>query len=343
MTQPDRAVARIAGVLGLMALLAFAASIMTTESLADTQRWKREGWTTDFDKTAVDLARIKSGGPARDGIPSIENPVFEFVPDHVDLADNEPIVGLTIDGDARAYPLRILTWHEIVNDVVGGVPVAVTYCPLCNSAPVFERTVDGRVLEFGVSGKLKDSNLIMYDRQTETWWQQFTGDAIVGEMVGERLAFVPARLQSYGEFAAENPNGRVLVPQNRGMRAYGINPYVSYDTSRPFLYDGQLPEHIDPMERVVIVPRGDDDPVLVRMAHISDSDMEGIETHGLVFTWNAGQASALDTRRIDQGRDVGTVLVQRDGADVAYDITFAFVAHAFHPGVEIVGNDRATP
>ena len=110
--------------------------------------------------------------------------MFEFVPGHDDLAPQEPVVGLTIDGDARAYPLRILTWHEIVNDVVGGTPVAVTYCPLCNSAPVFERTVDGRVLEFGTTGKLKDSNLIMYDRQTETWWQQFTGEAIVGEMTG---------------------------------------------------------------------------------------------------------------------------------------------------------------
>ena len=338
MTQTSRALARMVAFPAMLAAIVLAASVMTTQSLADTQRWKREGWRTDFDRTAVDLTRIRSGGPARDGIPSIENPIFEFVPGIDDLADNEPVVGLTIDGDARAYPLRILTWHEIVNDVVGGVPVAVTYCPLCNSAPVFERTVDGRVLEFGVSGKLKDSNLIMYDRQTETWWQQFTGEAIVGRMTGAELAFVPARLQSYGAFAAENPTGRVLVPHNPGMRRYGVNPYVNYDTSRPFLYDGQLPEHIDPMERVVIVPRDDTDPVLVRMAHIADAGEAGINAAGLDFTWNAGQASALDTPRIDQGRDVGTVLVRRDGADVAYDVTFAFVAHAFHPGVEIVGD-----
>ena len=219
--------------------------------------WNMQGWTTDFEKSNVDLARILSGGPPKDGIPSIDNPVFEAVTAVDDLPANEPVVGVTIDGDARAYPLRILTWHEIVNDVVGDVPIAVTYCPLCNSAPVFERRLaDGSAPTFGVSGKLKDSNLIMYDRDTETWWQQFTGDAIVGARTGEKLKFVPARLQSFGQFAEDNPNGRVLVPNNPGARNYGRNPYVAYDAagSRPFLYDGQLPENINPMERVIIVP-----------------------------------------------------------------------------------------
>ncbi|MEL6435170.1 MAG: DUF3179 domain-containing protein, partial [Pseudomonadota bacterium] len=286
----------------------------------------------------VDLARILSGGPPKDGIPSIDNPLFEFVPGVDSLADNEPVVAVTISGDARAYPLQILTWHEIVNDVVGDTPIAVTYCPLCNSAPVFERRLaDGRIPTFGVSGKLKDSNLIMYDRQTETWWQQFTGDAIVGERVGQKLRLVPARLQSYGEFAAENPNGRVLVPNNPNMRDYGRNPYRAYDTNdKPFLYDGQLPEGIDPMERVVIVPdEAGGDPTLVVMSKIAETG--ALEAEGLAFTWNAGQASALDTNRIEEGRDVGTVLVQRDGSDVAYDVTFAFVAHAFHPGVPMIG------
>ncbi|MCR9120858.1 MAG: DUF3179 domain-containing protein [Phyllobacteriaceae bacterium] len=326
---------RFAGPIAALAALFFSGMMMTQSAHADPIRWSMEGWATDFEKSSVDLARILSGGPPRDGIPSIDNPVFEFVPGHDDLEPQEPVVGLTIDGDARAYPLRILTWHEIVNDVVGGTPVAVTYCPLCNSAPVFERTVDGRVLEFGTTGKLKDSNLIMYDRQTETWWQQFTGEAIVGEMTGAELTLVPARLQSWAEFSAENPNGRVLVPNNTGMRDYGRNPYRSYDTSRPFLYDGQLPEGIEPMERVVIVPRGDAEPMIVTMRTVSDAGTW--EAAGLEFTWTAGRASALDTTRIAEGRDVGTVLVTRDGADVPYDVTFAFVAHAFHPGVTIVG------
>ncbi|MBO6638363.1 MAG: DUF3179 domain-containing protein [Roseitalea sp.] len=312
-----------------------AGMVMTQPANADPIRWSMEGWTTDFETSSVDLARILSGGPPRDGIPSIDNPVFEFVPGHDDLEPQEPVVGLAIDGDARAYPLRILTWHEIVNDVVGGTPVAITYCPLCNSAPVFERTVDGRVLEFGTTGKLKDSNLIMYDRQTETWWQQFTGEAIVGEMTGAVLTLVPARLQSWAEFSEENPNGRVLVPNNATMRDYGRNPYRSYDTSRPFLYDGQLPEDIEPMERVIVVPRGQEDPLIVTMRTVSDAGTW--ESDGLDFKWTAGRASALDTTRIAEGRDVGTVLVTREGADVPYDVTFAFVAHAFHPGVMIIG------
>ncbi|MEO1702471.1 MAG: DUF3179 domain-containing protein [Pseudomonadota bacterium] len=309
---------------------------------ADPIRWNMEGWKTDFEKTSVDLARILSGGPPKDGIPSIDNPRFEFVPGVDNLPENEPVVGVTIDGDARAYPLRILTWHEIVNDVVGDVPIAVTYCPLCNSAPVFERRLeDGRVPTFGVSGKLKDSNLIMYDRQTETWWQQFTGEAIVGERTGQRLKFVPARLQSYGQFAAENPNGRVLVPTNENARDYGRNPYRAYDstTTRPFLYDGQLPENINPMERVIIVPNETGgDPTLVIMSHIAETGPVSVD--GFDFTWTAGQASALDTSAISEGRDVGTVLVQRDGEDVPYDVTFAFVAHAFHPGVIMVGREE---
>ena len=103
------------------------------------------------------------------------------------MSETEPVIGLVVNGDARAYPLKILIWHEIVNDTVGGVPVTVTYCPLCNSAIVFERTVDGRVLDFGTTGKLRNSDLVMYDRQTESWWQQFSGTAIVGAMTGTKL------------------------------------------------------------------------------------------------------------------------------------------------------------
>lgn len=303
--------------------------------MADPIGWAMEGWKTDFDKSSIDLARVLSGGPPRDGIPSIDDPLFEPAHSHDTLEAADPVVGLAINGDARAYPLRILTWHEIVNDVVGGVPVAVTYCPLCNSAPVFESTVGGQVLEFGTSGKLKDSNLIMYDRATESWWQQFTGEAIVGAMTGARLKLVPARLQSWSEFLAEHPQGQVLVPNNDRMRDYGRNPYVRYDTSRPFLYDGQLPEGINPMERVVVVPRDGEDPLIVTMATVAETGQWSGEGFDLV--WNAGQASALDTARISAGRDVGTVLVSHNGADVAYDVTFAFVAHAFHRGVAIIG------
>jgi len=311
-------------VLGLAALALTAGS-----ALADPERWNYEWPNTDFSKTSIDYGEVLSGGPPKDGIPSIDNPIFVPVAEMSDIGDNEPVIGFAINGDARAYPLRVLTWHEIVNDTVGGVPVAVTYCPLCNAAIVFDRRVEGQTTEFGTTGKLRNSDLIMYDRQTESWWQQFLGEAIVGARTGTQLKVLPARLESWAKFKARYPDGKVQVPNNPGMRRYGANPYVGYDGSRfPFLYRGSYPEGIEPMARVVAI--GD------RAWALDLLRKEGrVEADGLILTWEAGQNSALDTQTISQGRDIGNVLVQRQGAsgleDVAYDVTFAFVFHAFRP------------
>ncbi len=307
---------------------------------ASPEIWKIEGWKhTDFSKTSIDFKQVLSGGPPKDGIPSIDNPVFKPLAEAARLADMEPVIGLEINGDARAYPLRILTWHEIVNDVVGGLPVTVTYCPLCNAALVFERTVDNKVFDFGTTGKLRNSDLIMYDRQTESWWQQFTGEAIVGEMLGTRLKIVPSRLESYAEFRKRRPTGKIQVPNNPAMRQYGRNPYVGYDTAaRPFLYRGSMPAGIAPMVRVIVV-READKPVAVAMPFLRERKQ--YEWDGVMLRWRAGQASALDNHLIAKGRDVGNVTAQRksgDGRleDVAYDVTFAFVFHAFHPHGRII-------
>jgi hypothetical protein len=248
------------------------------------------------------------------------------------------VLSLEINGDARTYPIRVLTWHEIVNDTVGGKPVTVTYCPLCNAAIVFERTVKGKELDFGTTGLLRNSDLIMYDRQTQSWWQQFTGEAIVGGMLGTKLTLVPARLEAFNLFKARHPKGKVLVPNNPGMRNYGANPYAGYDTTKaPFLYRGDLPTDINPMARVVVVRRGDKQLVyalelLTKKGEITNGDV--------VFKWQKGQASALDTRSIAKGRDVGNVTVQRRTSsgleDLPYDVTFAFVVKAFHPEAQII-------
>jgi len=308
---------------------------------ASPEAWKAEGWNrTDFSRTSVPWSDILSGGPPKDGIPAIDDPKFEAVPSVTDLAPNEPVIGLDVGGDARAYPLRVLIWHEIVNDTVGGKPVTVTYCPLCNSAVVFERSVNGRVFDFGTTGKLRHSDLVMYDRQTESWWQQFTGEAIVGEMLGTVLNLVPARLESFADFKARHPQGKVLVPGNPGLRDYGRNPYVGYDSStKPFLYAGTLPEGIEPMARVVVARPPSGPPVIVALTHLREKAVLNIGS--LAFSWRAGQASALDTTEIAKGRDVGTVEVH-DTADsaglrpVPYDVTFAFAAHAFHPDIPIL-------
>lgn len=319
-------------------LVAASFLLFSSMSWAQEGRWKAEGWKTDFSKKSVSFAEILSGGPPKDGIPPIDDPQFIPVADVADLTDRDPVIGLNVNGDARAYPLSVMTWHEIVNDKVGGTPVTVTYCPLCNAAIVFDARVDGKALSFGTTGKLRNSDLIMYDRGTESWWQQFIGEGIAGAYTGQKLKLLPARLESWKEFRQRHPGGKVLVPNNDRMRDYGRNPYVNYDlASRPFLYDGSMPQGIEPMARVVVIRQETADPIIVTMEKLRQSTP--LELDGYKLTWNEGQASALHTRQISQGREVGTVSASRtsDGADVPYDVTFAFVAHAFHPDVEIQG------
>ena len=329
---------RIGLLVGLLALSGGAA-------FANPAVWQLMGWpNTDFSKTTIDLFEISEGGVPKDGIRSIDAPQFEHLRDGKAegwsrrLVDTEPVIALEINGDARAYPLRILTQHEIANDEVGGVPVVVTYCPLCNAALVYERAVDGVTLEFGTTGKLRNSDLVMYDRQSESWWQQFTGEAIVGERVRQKLKLIPVRIEAFGLYRARFPNGAVLIPSNPGARDYDRNPYVGYDMEggMPFLYGGDLPDNIEPMARVVAVETatGHQAWMLGLLA-----EKREIRQGDLVLTWSAGQSSVLDTDDIRRGRDIGNVVVQRQTGDVredvAYDVTFAFAFHAFRPDAPI--------
>jgi len=305
-------------------------------SLALPEHRRAEWPATDFSRASVPLDEIMSGGPPKDGIPPIDIPRFVPVPQAGNLTDTEPVIGLTINGVAKAYPLRILIWHEIVNDSVGGVPVAVTFCPLCNAAMVFDRRAGARVLDFGTTGMLRNSDLVMYDRQTETWWQQFLGAAIVGELNGTVLKVLPSRLESWARFRARAPGGLVLVPDNPGLRAYGRNPYEGYDSSaRPFLYGGETPEGIAPLARVVSLA----DRSQAWSLDLLKARREITLADGTVMTWEAGQNSALGDGWIPSGADVGNILVQRkvDGvwADIPYFIDFAFAFHAFHPASTI--------
>jgi len=251
------------------------------------------------------------------------------------LVPGEPVIGVIIGGQAKAYPLRILMWHEIANDTLGGIPLTVTYCPLCNSAIVFDRRIAGMTLDFGTTGKLRNSDLVMYDRQTQSWWQQFLGTAIVGEMTGRSLNVVPSRLESFAVFAERAPDGLVMVAKDPSRRSYGENPYVGYDSRAvPYqFFQGDFPENIAPMARVVAVGKQAWSMALLR-------EKGEIRSAGLIIRWRMGQNSALDAAAIAKGRDVGNVVVSRieNGAeiDVAHDITFAFVFHAFHPDGTIV-------
>ncbi|MEJ6640924.1 MAG: DUF3179 domain-containing protein [Octadecabacter sp.] len=310
-------------------------ALIANTAAADPNFWKFEWPNTDFETTNVQSwVEILSGGPPKHGIPAIDGPSFVDVFDESRITDREPVITLELAGETpRAYPIRSLMWHEIANDDIRGLPVAVTFCPLCNSGITFDRRVGGQVLSFGVSGKLRNSDMIMYERQTESWWQQAVGEAIVGELTGTELQTLPSWMESWEDFKARNPDGLVMDQPDTG-RNYGANPYVRYDSSdRPFLYSGELPPHgIPPLPRVVRV--GDAAWPMTRIAEAGQ-----ITEDGVTFTWTAGQASALDTRDIGQGRDVGILRV-RDAAgnDLAHDVMFAFAYHAFWPdGAWMIG------
>ncbi len=217
------------------------------------------GWSTDFSRHSVPFDEIMSGGPVRDGIPPIDHPKYHDVsasPPY--LGENEPVISVEINDDARAFPLAILISHEIVNDVIGGVPVTVTYCPLCNTAIAFDRRVGDRVLDFGTSGNLRNSDLVMWDRQTESWWQQITGDAIVGELTGTQLTFIPAPLVSWSAFRASFPDGKVLSRDTGFGFNYDRAPYSGYDElgNIPFLFSGDIDDRLQAVARVVTLNVG---------------------------------------------------------------------------------------
>ena len=262
----------------------------------------------DHPEPLVDLSEIRSGGPPPDGIPALEDPAFEPAGSVDWLPPVEPVLALEINGDARAYPLRIMTRHELVNGTVGGVPVTVSYCPLCNSAVAYDRRVGERILDFGTSGALFNSSLVMYDRQTESLWSHYTGEAVVGHLTGARLDLVPVQTVSFEAFLAAHPDGQVLSEDTGHYGQYGQNPYRFYDDpdGRPFLFGGPFDDRFDPMTRVVAL-RGDGEGAVIPYGVLTERRVVPFTFGGreLVALYEPGTASALDTGVIAEGRDVG--------------------------------------
>jgi hypothetical protein len=187
-------------------------------------------------KHLIPLDRIKGGGPPKDGIPSIDDPKFVKIQGSQFISDSDVVIGLEINGDARAYPLFILVWHEIVNDRVGDVPVAVTYCPLCYTNQVFERIINGNEVEFGTSGKLYNSNLLMYDRWTESYWSQALGTAVTGELTGMQLKTIPFDVITWGDWKKLHPDTLVLTTDTGHLRSYATDPYGDYYTDPRIIF-----------------------------------------------------------------------------------------------------------
>ncbi len=268
-------------------------------------------WEPDGNPDApslISLDEIIPGGPPPDGIPPIDQPQYTSIAEADEwLEDQEPVLVLEIDGTARAYPIQILTFHEIVNDVLAGQPVLVTYCPLCNSGLAFDPTIRGETLDFGTSGRLFQSNLIMYDRQTQSLWSQFTGQAVTGPLIEEELERLPLGLVAWQDFIAAHPDGDVLSRDTGHSRDYGTNPYVGYDSSAdPFLFSGPTDDTLPQMARVVATG-GAEDPTAVPLDALRSELAINTDIAGqpVVAWWTPGTSSALDSRAIAEGTDVG--------------------------------------
>jgi len=249
-----------------------------------------------------------------DGIPAIDEPKFLTTQQASWLSAREPVIAVEVDGEARAYPLQIMTWHEIVNDTIRGTPIAVTFCPLCNTALAFERPrIDGEVTTFGTSGKLINSNLLMYDRATESLWPQVTGVALTGPQRGRELERIPAQIVAWADFQGAHPNGIVLSRDTGHDRRYGDNPYPGYDDvdKAPFLYSGEVDGRLAAVERVLGVTAGRHVVAFpyFRLEEIAQGDVSVAQAQvggtPVVVFWKKGTVSALDAGEIVASRDVG--------------------------------------
>lgn len=256
----------------------------------------------------VDPSRILPGGPPPDGIPAIDHPRFERAGQVSWLRPNEGVLAASVNGEDRAYPVQIVIWHEIVNDTVGGIPVAITYCPLCNTAIAYDRRVGSLVLDFGTSGKLYNSDLVAYDRQTRSLWVQFLGQAVAGVLTGTELRAFPLSTVSWADWHRGHPDGWVLSRDTGYSRSYGENPYPGYDDIRssPFLFSGHTDGRMAAMTRLVGLDEdGDSVAVLLddlrrrRVVEVS------IASRSVVVWQMAGTASALAGSTVAGGPDIG--------------------------------------
>jgi hypothetical protein len=312
------------------------------------------------EKHIVPFDQIVSGGPPPDGIPSIDSPKFVSIEDgNKFLADSDKILGLNINGDIRAYPLQIMVWHEIVNDLVGGIPVAVTYCPLCFTNQVFNRSVNYTVLDFGTSGKLYNNNLIMYDRFSDSLWSQALGEGIVGEYTGVKLKRVPFDIVYWKDWKELYPNSKVLSRDTGSARPYGADPYGDYYTSPEILFpisnkdDGLGPKEIivglendgvykayniqDIQKLKVVNDQINNDSVTLfslypLMVRVFDPVVNG---QTLIFEYTSSNQTITDKQTRSQwnieGKSVAGQLKGMQLSRLPFDEGFWFEWAAFHP------------
>ena len=277
----------------------------------------------DLANATIPVAEILRGGPPRDGIPSIDNPQFVAAHEVDYLRDDDIVIGIERDGVARAYPLRILIWHEIVNDVIGGRPVAVTYCPLCGSAMVFDAMAGGERRSFGVSGLLYNSDVLMYDRESESLWSQLAMKAVSGPAVGSTLEWLPSEHMTWAAWKARHPGGQVLSTDTGHRRDYRRNGYGAYFASGETMFPvpttrRELPAK-DWVLGVIVAGQPKAYPVAELPANQVVNDTLG--GRPLAVEWNP------EARR--------PTVRDGDGARIPALLVYWFAWQAFHPATEL--------
>ena len=291
----------------------FAQEIKTNDDRSYSLKLNTFTWKTNWNKRIIEYNELQSGGPARDGIPSIDDPKFITIQKaKAWLHDNEPLIFVTINGQSKAYPLQVLIWHEIVNDTLNNKKIAVTFCPLCNASIIFDRVLAGIEYDFGTSGLLRNSDLVMYDRQSESLWQQFTGRAIVGELTTKTLAQLPSSIVSFKDIYENHPQTQILSKDTGYYKDYGKNPYIGYDdiTQTPFMLKGPSDDRLFPMQRVATLSINNKDKAYVyedvRKQKVINDHFEG---RNVVLFYKDKINSALDRSNIASSRDVGSVVI----------------------------------
>jgi hypothetical protein len=271
----------------------------------------RGEFRTDLSKSSIELSELRGGGPPKDGIPALLRPKFDSVQRATTwLDDREPVLVVESEGQVRAYPFQILMFHELANDMIGDLPVLASYCPLCNSAIAFDRRLDGKTHTFGVSGMLRHSDMVMYDHQTETLWQQLTGEGIVGELTGRTLRVVSSQVAHFGAVRERFPDAQVLNRDTGTVVPYGQTPYVGYEGRGGMMFPAAYPhaDRIRALDRLVAI-YSEIQPEAHTLASVARGGVRTgkIDDEPYVIFYDPEAVGAMDAKRISDSKQVGSV------------------------------------
>jgi hypothetical protein len=276
----------------------------------------------------IPLTEIRSGGPPKDGIPSIDTPQFTGSDTWNELGFNGDnlVIGIEVNGVRRAYPFQILAWHEIVNDVIDGKPVLITYCPLCGTGIAFEREIDGEPVQFGVSGQLYNSDLLMYDRKSDSLWSQITGTAVVGPLTGSVLPLYPSEIMTWDDWRRTYPDSEVLTTDTGSIRNYNVDPYSGYYSDGSLWFpvagmDARLPvkERVTGVEVNGPVYGAYPDSAIIE--HGPVNDVVGDTPLLVVADPETGNTIRVFDRRVGNGNQTLAFQVSDDGQALVDDAT----------------------